>query len=98
PGTRRVARIGRLGQPTTHAAAAALIGRVYVIGGRGAAAGTAAARITAVDPVARTVTSAGVLASPRSDLAAVALPGRIVLAGGRDATATVATTSSLVPQ
>jgi YVTN family beta-propeller protein len=97
PATGRVTRIGRLPNPTTHAAAAALGTRVYVIGGRSATVDTPTAAIAAVDPQARTVTVAGTLASARSDLAAVGLPGKILLAGGRGASGTVGTVSELVP-
>ena len=97
PATGRVTRIGRLPNPTTHAAAAALGSHVYVIGGRGATVDTPTAAIEAVDPIARKVVPAGMLDSARSDLAAVGLPGKILLAGGRGASGTVATISELVP-
>ncbi len=89
PATGRVTRIGRLPSPTTHAAAAVIGDRVYVIGGRGATVDTPTAAIEAVDPIARKVVPAGLLDSARSDLAgasvsragscsraAVALPGQ----------------------
>ncbi len=97
PATRRVTRIGRLPNPTTHAAAAALGSRVYVIGGRGATVDTPTAAVVAVDPIARKVVAAGTLAAARSDLAAVGLPGRILLLGGRGGSGTVATVSELRP-
>ena len=97
PATGRVTRVGRLPNPTTHAAAAALGSRVYVIGGRSATVDTPTAAIEAVDPIARTVVAAGTLNSARSDLAAVGLPGKILLAGGRGGSGTVATISELVP-
>ena len=97
PVTGRVARIGRLPNPTTHAAAAVLGNRVYVIGGRSAAVDTPTAAIEAVDPIARKIVPAGMLDSARSDLAAVGLPGRILLAGGRGGSGTVATISELRP-
>src|SRR6185437_14307059 len=61
PGSRRVLRIGLLPAPTTHAAAAAIGGRVYVIGGRGTTVGTPTDRIVAVDPVARRIVDGGSL-------------------------------------
>ncbi len=97
PATRRITRVGRLPNPTTHAAAAALGSHVYVIGGRGAVVDTPTAAIEAVDPIARRVVPAGMLGSARSDLAAVGLPGKILLAGGRGGSGTVATISELVP-
>jgi YVTN family beta-propeller protein len=97
PATRKVARAGTLAAPTTHAAAAALGGLVYVIGGRGAVLDTPTARIEAVDPRRRRTVVAGTLAVPRSDLAAVSVPGRILLAGGRGPQGTVGTVSELVP-
>ena len=95
PATRRVALIGRLANPTTHAAAAALGSEVYVIGGRGATIDTPTAAIEAVDPIARRIVPAGTLASARSDLAAIGLPGRILLAGGRGASGTLGGISEL---
>ncbi len=97
PATGRVALIGRLANPTTHAAAAALGDKVYVIGGRGATIDTPTAAIEAVDPILRHISAAGTLASARSDLAAIGLPGRILLAGGRGASGTLGGISELVP-
>ena len=59
-----VRSIGRLPSATTHAAAATLGHVVYVIGGRGASAGTATDRIVAVDAASRRVRMAGHLSSP----------------------------------
>ena len=98
PGSARVARIGRLPAATTHAAAAALGGVAYVIGGRGPAVGTSTARIVAVDLGARRILAAGRLRSPRSDLAAVSLGDRILLAGGRGNGGTVSTIGELRPR
>jgi YVTN family beta-propeller protein len=95
PGSTRIARIGRLPAPTTHAAATSLGGVAYVIGGRGPTLGSASARIVAVDPVAHRIWSAGRLSSPRSDLAAAALGGKIVLAGGLGTNGTEANISRL---
>ena len=98
PGSARVARIGRLPAATTHAAAAALDGVAYVIGGRGAAVGTPTARIVAIDPRTRRIRAAGLLRSPRSDLAAVSLGDRILLAGGRGNGGTVSRIGELRPR
>ena len=97
--THRLARLGALPRPTTHAAAATLGSVTYVIGGRGDSAGSATARIVAVDAHAhmRPVRAAGRLSVARSDLAAVAVGGKIVLAGGRSADGTVATLDELIP-
>ena len=97
PQSRRVALIGRLPAPTTHAAAAAIGDTAYVIGGRGAATGTPTDRIVAVDVTRRQVRAAGTLSTPLSDLAAVPTGNRILLAGGRSATATVSSLTELVP-
>ncbi len=50
PKTGRVTRLARLPHPITHASAAALGGRVYVIGGRGAAVTPQFADVLAIDP------------------------------------------------
>src|SRR5436190_12478556 len=50
PSSGRIGRIGMLPSATTHAAAAGVGDLLYVIGGRGAALGTAPARIGAGDP------------------------------------------------
>jgi YVTN family beta-propeller protein len=92
-----VVHVGDLPAPVTHAAATALDGLVYVVGGRGAALQNKRAAIFAVDPVKRRVRRVGALATPRSDLAAVALGGRIVLAGGHGAQGTEAAVSRLAP-
>jgi hypothetical protein len=84
PGTGRVRRIGRLGSPVTHAAGAALGGRFYVLGGRGAALGAQRAAIEAVDPSSGRVTPAGRLPVALSDLSAASLPAGITVVGGRD--------------
>jgi YVTN family beta-propeller protein len=98
PSTRRVRLVGRLPQPTTHAAAAAVGELTYVIGGRGAIVDTPTRRIVAVDPERARVVAAGHLSTPLSDLAAVSIGrGRIALAGGRSLQGTVATVSQLVP-
>jgi DNA-binding beta-propeller fold protein YncE len=90
PGRRRVARIGSLPAPTTHAAAAAYGSIAYVVGGRGALVGTPTDRIVAVDPARRTVSLAGALGAPLSDLAAVPDGDGIIVLGGHGAAGTVA--------
>lgn len=95
PGAARVVRIGRLPTATTHAAAAALGGVAYVIGGRGPAVATPTASIVAVDLRTRGIRVAGWLKAPRSDLAAVSFGDRILLAGGRGNRGTVSTIGEL---
>jgi DNA-binding beta-propeller fold protein YncE len=92
-----VVRLGRLPQPTTHAAAASLHGVVYVIGGRGAGLDTPNRRIVAVT-LAGHIEMAGALRTPRSDLAAVSVGDGILLAGGRSNAGTQGTLSELIPQ
>jgi len=67
-----------------------------VIGGRGAVAGSATARISAIDPATGRLRRAGALATPRSDLAAVAVPNGILLAGGRSPAGTSSAIGELV--
>jgi YVTN family beta-propeller protein len=97
PASGRIVQLGRLPAPTTHAAAAAVGGVVYIIGGRGATLGSATNRIVAVDVSSRRVRRAGTLAVARSDLAAATVGGSILVAGGDAATGTVATLSRLTP-
>ena len=97
PKRRRVTRIGTLPAPTTHAAAAALGGVVYVVGGRGDARDSQTRRIVAIDVAKRKLRPAGTLDAPRSDLAAAPLRKGLLLAGGRGPEGTEATLSELVP-
>ncbi len=97
PATGRLARLGSLPAPTTHAAAAALGDIAYVIGGRGAATGTPTTAIVAIDVARKQVRPAGQLKTARSDLAAATLGTRIIVAGGKNAAGTVATISQLAP-
>jgi DNA-binding beta-propeller fold protein YncE len=98
PSDRRVVRIGRLPAPTTHAAAAALGNVAYVVGGRGAAVGSATTRVVAVDLRSGRIRRAGRLSAPRSDLAAATVGTRILLAGGRGPNGTESRISELVPR
>src|SRR5207248_2379189 len=91
----RVTRIGTLPAATTHAAAAAIGGIVFVVGGRGASVGSASTAVVAIDVARKRIYSAGRLATARSDLAAVAVGSRILVAGGRTPTGTSATISAL---
>ena len=90
-------RIGRLPAATTHAAAAAIGGVAFVIGGRGAQTGSVTDSIVSIDVRRHRIRSAGTLAFARSDEAAVSLGTRILLVGGRDQTGAIATRSELVP-
>ena len=84
PADGTVRRLAILPEPVTHASAAALGGRLYVVGGRGDALDSARAAIVSVDPSGR-VARAGRLPVPLSDTGAATLGGRIVVVGGRDA-------------
>ena len=97
PATGRVTRLGSLPAPTTHAAAAALSGIAYVIGGRGASLATKTARIVEIDVRTHHVRSFGSLRTARSDLGAATAGGSILLAGGAASTGTVSTLSELRP-
>ncbi len=97
PATGRVARVGTLPAPTTHAAAAALGSLAIVVGGRSATLNTPTGRIVAVDPVARRVRTLGSLPEPLSDLAAVSTPRGIMIAGGHSVSGTVSSVTLLVP-
>ena len=78
-------RIGSLPAPLTHAAAAALGGAVYVIGGRTTLAGGQTRAILSVDPSTGAVRRAGQLPRGLSDAVAVTDGNRILVIGGRDA-------------
>src|SRR5205807_2512479 len=82
--------LARRPAPTTHAAAAALGGFAYVVGGRGIALGMPTARIVSIELATRRVRAAGALSAPRSDLAAATVGGRILVAGGRGPSGTLA--------
>ena len=97
PTTGRVARIGRLPAPTTHAAAATFGSIAYVVGGRGAVVGTPTDRILGIDPVRRKVVVAGSLTQPLSDLMAVGTSRGILVMGGKSAGGTVASIVELRP-
>ncbi len=95
PAMSRVARLGRLPAPVTHAAAAAIGNVAYVIGGRSALVGTPTAAILSIDVRTGRVSVAGRLPQALSDLAAASTSGRISVAGGRGRSGTVATVTSL---
>ena len=88
PASGALRRFGRLPGPTTHAAAAALGGLAYVIGGRGASLDTPTSRIEAIDPRTGRVRAAGHLSEPLSDASAISLGSSILVAGGRGANGT----------
>ncbi|HEX6679603.1 MAG TPA: hypothetical protein VF063_03050 [Gaiellaceae bacterium] len=83
PASHRVRRLGTLPAPTTHAAAAAIGGRVLLIGGRSAAPNTPTARIAAIDPRQGSIRLAGRLPHAVSDAAVSAVGHGAVVAGGR---------------
>jgi N-acetylneuraminic acid mutarotase len=76
-------RIGALPHSLTHAAAAALNGRVYVIGGRGGVQGSQTSTVLSIDPSTGSVTPAGRLPTPLSDAGAASLGREILVAGGQ---------------
>jgi hypothetical protein len=83
PGSGRVVRLATLPRPLTHAAAAALRGIVYLIGGRGSVQGTQTRRVLAIDPASGRVLPAGSLPLALSDAGAAATGDAIIVAGGR---------------
>ncbi|MGH2911568.1 MAG: Kelch repeat-containing protein [Solirubrobacteraceae bacterium] len=97
PATQRVRRLGNLSNPTTHAVAVALGSYVYVMGGRGAAAGTQSAAIVAINPTTGRSITVGRLPQPLSDAAALLISGRVLLAGGLSASGPVASVFELTP-
>ena len=84
PGTGRVVQVGALPRPITHAGAAELDGRVYIIGGRGSAQGTQTPEVLALDPASGRVRPAGRLPVALSDVGTATVPGGIIVAGGRE--------------
>jgi N-acetylneuraminic acid mutarotase len=84
-------QIGLLPQPLTHAVAAALGDRVYVIGGRGANQGTQTDAILSVDPATGRVRRAGRLPVALSDVGAATIGGAVMVAGGRESSGTLST-------
>ncbi|MFZ1153677.1 MAG: hypothetical protein WAN93_02095 [Solirubrobacteraceae bacterium] len=97
PVDHKVRLLGKLPSPITHAAAVALGSYVYVIGGRGAAAGTQSAAIVAIDPATGRSVTVGRLPQPLSDAAALLLSGQVWLAGGLSASGPVASVLKLTP-
>jgi len=74
PSSGQVSGILALPHPLTHAAGAALDGRLYLLGGVRSVGGTQTDETLAYDPTSTTVSSAGRLPEPLSD--------RLLLAGG----------------
>lgn len=97
PATHGVRRLDSLPNPITHAVAVALGSYVYVIGGRGTAAGTQSAAIIAINPTTGRSITVGRLPQPLSDAAALLISGRIWLAGGLSASGPVASVLELMP-
>ncbi len=93
-----VAQTGVLPDPVTHASAAVLGGRVYVIGGRRTVTGAQTAAIVEIDPATMVATDVGALPAPLSDAAVAVSGGRIMVAGGESAAgAPVATLLAVTP-
>jgi N-acetylneuraminic acid mutarotase len=84
-----VRQIGVLPHPLTHAVAAVLGDRVYVIGGRGADQGTQTNAILAINPATGRVHRAGHLPVALSDVGAATLGGAVMVAGGRESSGTL---------
>jgi len=97
PKTAGVQQIGRLPRPLTHAGAAPLGARAYLVGGRGDKLDTLTGGVWAIDPVTGTVRPAGRLPQPLSDAGVLSLGDAIIVAGGHAATGTEATVGELVP-
>ncbi len=97
PARREVRRLGELPAAVTHAAAVALGGYVYVLGGRGTAPGSQTASIIAVDPATGRSMRVGSLPRALSDAAAVSFGDRAWLAGGLSADGPVASVLELTP-
>jgi hypothetical protein len=90
PASGRVARIGRLPHPITHAGAATLGSYVYLVGGRGDNLDTQTASVWSINPLTGAVHTAGRLPRPLSDTGVLAVGGAIIVAGGLTPAGTVA--------
>jgi hypothetical protein len=97
-GSGSVHRIGTLPAAITHASAAEVGGRVYVIGGREALTGSQTAAVLAIDPASGAVSRAGQLPEPLSDAAVVALAGRVLVMGGEAPSGTQSSIVALTPR
>ncbi len=97
PASGRITQIGRLPSPLTHAAAVALGGWVYLLGGHGTGASSQTDAILAIDPTSGRVVPVEGLPVALSDAAAAVVGGRVVLAGGEDASGTQSSIYSLTP-
>jgi N-acetylneuraminic acid mutarotase len=96
--TRTVSKLGRLPTPLTHASAAAVDGRVVVIGGRRQLNGDQTASILAIDPGTGAESMVGHLPQPLSDAAVVPTRGRIIVAGGDNGNGAQASILALTPR
>ena len=98
PATGHVRQIGRLPQPTTHAAAATLGSFAYLVGGRGNTDTSQTSDVFSVDPRTGRVHLAGHLPKPLSDPAVVPVGRALVVAGGlMSSGATAASVGELTP-
>jgi hypothetical protein len=82
PSTKALSTLATLPQPLSHAAAAALDGYAYVIGGR-TGNGAPTRDIVSIDPRTGATAPAGQLPDPLSDATVAGLSKSIMLAGGR---------------
>jgi N-acetylneuraminic acid mutarotase len=97
PATRQVQPIGQLPAAITHASAFALGRWVYVVGGRGAAAGTQTASIVAIDSTSGRTVSVAQLPQALSDAAVAVTTGRVWVLGGSSASGVLDSILELEP-
>jgi N-acetylneuraminic acid mutarotase len=96
PANGRVARVGRLPRPTTHAGAAVLGAEVYLVGGRGETVDARRADVLAINPSTGKVRLAGQLPSPLSDAGVLTVGDAVIVAGGHTTGGTEAAVGELV--
>jgi hypothetical protein len=92
-----VSHIGTLPNPLTHASAATVGGRVYIVGGREQVSGAQTAAVLTVDPSSGAVQRVGTLPQPLSDAAVLAQGGRVLVLGGESPAGTQSAVLALTP-
>ncbi|MDQ6819062.1 MAG: hypothetical protein M3076_01780 [Actinomycetota bacterium] len=95
--TGRVTHAGRLPRPITHAGAAVLGERVYLVGGRGETVDARSSDVLAINPSTGKVRLAGQLPAPLSDAAVLTVGNAVVVAGGHTSAGTQAAVGELLP-
>ncbi len=98
PATGKVQRLGRLPVALTHASAAAVDGRVLVIGGRRLLDGGQTSAILAVDPASGRTRQVGRLPQPLSDASVSSVGDAVIVAGGESTSGTQNAVLSLAPR